>query len=70
MPRSSSSARRTSAWTISLLVLLSAFFQLLDSTVPRPCVPTAVVPTMSLCRRRLSACATAWLADHFIPVLV
>ncbi|KAH3719054.1 hypothetical protein DPMN_061882 [Dreissena polymorpha] len=25
---------------------------------------------MSLCRRRLSACGTVWLADHFLPVLV
>ena len=38
--------------------------------MPRPCLPTAVVPTMSLCRSLLSAWETACLADHFPHVRV
>ena len=55
------------------MLLLSVFPAELHSVVlelPSPCLPHAVMPTMSLCWSLLLACSTAWLADHFLPVLV
>ena len=63
--RSSSSVSFISCCTIWLLSLLLEQVQRCGFVLPRQCLPTAVVPTMYLCRSLLSAWKTAWLADHF-----
>ena len=54
---------------MDLLSCLDDVEYLWRSTIPRPRCPTVVVPTMSACLSRDSADSTAWLTDHFLPVL-
>ena len=66
-----------SFWTLRQYLLFlvelscgSAVFHLLCLLFPRSILPSHGVPTMSLCLNPVSAFSTAWLADHFLPVLV
>jgi len=67
---SSSAAALTSSWTMLLLSVFPAELQSVVLELPSPCLPHAVMPTMSLCWSLLLACSTAWLTDHFLHVLV
>lgn len=59
----------TSFWTTLHLSAASAFVQKQLFVIPKPWLPTAMAPTMSLCCNLLSASSPTFVANHFFFVL-